>query len=244
MTCTTRGANFNLIAAGEAPALRAHTLTRNRSGPECLTSLRGWLSSSPYKVPRPSRYDGPCSQGQQCLPEITPAGQVSFCSACIAAAVTSSSPCTTCRTLPSPRQTAGNRPVPPRSEPARRAHPTSIFFRGSRPCPTTSRPTTPPKPPPPSMLTALSSSTAPPPACTSPASSRSPASRPSTKSSGAPRRRHPGLEGQARLRAEGRRGPLGLVRHRDQHRRQQISARPGRHARARDRRPPAHLPRR
>ena len=52
------------------------------------------------------------------------------------------------------------------------------------------------------------------------------------------------LAGRHHLRAEGRRGPEGLVDDGDQHRRQQISARPDGHARARDRRAPAGDPRR
>ena len=52
------------------------------------------------------------------------------------------------------------------------------------------------------------------------------------------------LAGRHHLRAEGRRGPQGLVDDGDQHCRQQISARPARHARARDRRAPARDPRR
>ena len=54
---------------------------------------------------------------------------------------------------------------------------------------------------------------------------------------GAPHRRHHRHERQGHLRAEGRRGPRRLVDDRDQHRRLQVSARPDRHARARDRRP-------
>ena len=48
--------------------------------------------------------------------------------------------------------------------------------------------------------------------------------------------------GRRDLRAEGRRDAQGLVDDGDQHRGQQVSARPARHARARDRRPPARDP--
>ena len=61
---------------------------------------------------------------------------------------------------------------------------------------------------------------------------------------GAPHRRHHRRRGQDHLRAEGRRGPRRLVHDRDQHRRLQIPPRPDRHPRARNRRPPAHRPRR
>ena len=61
---------------------------------------------------------------------------------------------------------------------------------------------------------------------------------------GEARRRHPGLQGQDHLRAEGRRDPQLLVHDRDQHRRVQVPPRPGRHARARVRRPRPRLPRR
>ena len=61
---------------------------------------------------------------------------------------------------------------------------------------------------------------------------------------GAPDRRHRQRVGQARLRAEGRRGPGLLEPARDQRRRQQVLPRPRRDAGAGDQRQAAHRPRR
>ena len=61
---------------------------------------------------------------------------------------------------------------------------------------------------------------------------------------GAPRRRHPGLQGQDHLRAEERRGPRRLVHDRHQHRGLEISPRPQRHQRARIRCPRSYHSRR
>ena len=68
------------------------------------------------------------------------------------------------------------------------------------------------------------------------------ASIPTTRSPGRPDRRHRQRVGQARLRAEGRRGPEVLEPARDERRRQQVLPRPRRHAGARDQRPPADRP--
>ena len=59
---------------------------------------------------------------------------------------------------------------------------------------------------------------------------------------GDPDREHRQRVGQARLRAEGRRGPRVLEPARDERRRQQVLPRPPQHARPRDERPPADRP--
>ena len=71
-----------------------------------------------------------------------------------------------------------------------------------------------------------------------------PAGRPSLRRDplGDPDREHRQRVGQARLRAEGRRGPRVLEPARDERRRQQVLPRPPRHDGARDERPPAHRP--